>query len=253
MKSRAILPFVALVAYLGAQSENSAKTIGNLFPSLTVPPATGSIQLIACDSSGTCSANAGAEGGGEFQFPQRRPTQTITRGSNSATATINYKPSLFSSSISARLYGYPGSEDYVTFTYFFGFGYPPGVTGEIGAAVTANIQTSGNVSGGPSSLAQVRIFPQFQFNNTVFSDYACTATCPDGASLKGSFSDAKNLHFYENTIYVIQMTIGLSFTNSTAGRTLATASIDPIVTMDPQSASHFQLVLSPNLTPRRQQ
>jgi hypothetical protein len=250
MKSHAILPFVALVAYLGAQSENSAKTIGNPFPTFTVPPATGDFRLIACDSSGNCDGTSNE--GTQVQFPPNLATQTIKRSSNSAKGTINYNPSLFSSSISARLYGYPGSEDYVLFTYFFGFGYPPGVVGEIGAAVAANIQTSGNVSGGPSSLAQVRIFPQLQFNNTIFSDYACTATCPDGAPLKGSFSDAKNLHFYESTIYVIQMTIGLSFINSTAPRTLATASIDPIVTIDPQFASHFQLVLSPNLAPPRQ-
>jgi hypothetical protein len=249
MKSHAILPFVALVVYLGTQSEGSAKTIGNPFPSFTVPPATGSFRLIACDSSGNCSGTSNE--GIQVQFPPDLATQTINRGTNSAKGTINYNPSLFSSSVSARLGGYPGSVDYVLFTYFFGFGYPPGVTGEIGAAVTANIQTSGKVSGGPSSSAQVRIFPQFQFNNTIFSDYACTATCPDG-TLKGSFSDAKNLHFYENTIYVIQMTIGLSFSNSTAPRTLATASIDPIVTVDPRIASQFQLVVSPNLAPLRQ-
>jgi hypothetical protein len=250
MKIHTILPMVALVAYLGTQSESFAKTIGNPFPPFTVPPATGNFRFIACDSSGNCAGTSNE--GIQVQFPPNLATQTINRGSNSAKGTINYNPSLFSSSISARLYGYPASEDYVTFTYFFGFGYPPRVIGEIGPAVTANIQTSGKVSGGPSSLAQVRIFPQFQFSNTIFSDYACTATCPNGAPLKGSFSDAKNLHFYENTIYVIQMTIGLSFTNSTAPRTLATASIDPIVTIDPQFASHFQLVLSPNLAPQRQ-
>jgi len=156
MKGHAILPFVALVAYLGTQSEGSAKTIGNPFPSFTVPPATGSFRLIACDSSGNCSGTSNE--GIQVQFPPDLATQTIKRGTNSAKGTINYNPSLFSSSISARLDGYPGSVDYVLFTYFFGFGYPPGVTGEIGAAVTANIQTSGKVSGDRPAWPKVGFF-----------------------------------------------------------------------------------------------
>jgi hypothetical protein len=217
-------------------------------PSLTVPPASGNFVLEACDYSGTCAGTSNT--GIEVHFPPNLATQTIKRGSYAAKGTINYSASLFSSSISARVFGYPGSEAYVTFTYFFGFASPPHIV-QLGPPITANIQTSGKVSGGPSSLAQVRIFPQFQFNNTVFSDYACTATCPDGMPLKGSFSDAANLHFYENQIYVIQMEIALSFIDSTAGKTVAAASIDPIISMDPQSASRFQLVLSPNLAPLR--
>jgi hypothetical protein len=248
MYARAVLPLVAIVAYFGVQSENFAKPIGGLLSSaLPLPPATGSIQLTICDFAEiSCPFQST-----QVQFPPDQVTKKIVKGSNSAAATINYVSSLSpSSSISARLSGYPASEDYVIFTYFFGFTLPPGVTAGIGPPFTGKINTSGQVSGGPSSLAQVRIFPQFQFNSPIFSDYACTATC-SGLPLKGSFSDNKTLRFYAYTVYVLQMNIGLSFTNSTAGKTTATASIDPIITIDPQYASDFQLVLSPNLAPRR--
>jgi hypothetical protein len=240
MKPNLILPFIALAALLGAQSETSANTTGNPNPSFVLPEATGTIQVIACDFAENCQENQNTQ----VSFPPDQATQPVSIGSGNnagtASGTIDYQPSLSSSSISASVDAYPASTDFVIFTYFFGVDAP-----HFQGLYSATIKTSGSISGGPSSSETIAVYAQ-NHNTPIFSDYACTAVCPE-PSLQGSFSDTKDLlDLSVNTIYILQMTISISLSDSAAGKTQVTALIDTTITID---QSGLQLEVSPNLTP----
>jgi hypothetical protein len=83
----------------------------------------------------------------------------------------------------------------------------------------------------------------------LFSYTACTAPCADGLPPQGSFSASKRLFIAANTVYSVSMSIDLTVdgVNGQVGLGTAAGSVDPVITIDPDYASGFQLLLSRNV------
>ena len=249
MKPNFTLPFVVLTAWLVAQSEVSAGPVS--FPSaVVIPSARGSIDLTICDENQFyCKGGVNTP----ILFPPNQSSQTVKDGASSATGTMTSTPS---PSISASMYATASSTAELLFAYYFGFAVRPGLT-LIGAHITFAASGKASGSGDFTASASVQVQRAGARLGEMFSYYACTAPCADGLPAQSSFSASKNLQVYGNTLYSVVMTVDLTAdgVNGTTGAAKALGSIDPIITIDPQYASDFQLLLSPyvgNAAYRRQ-
>jgi hypothetical protein len=238
-----MLPFVALAAWLGVQPRVSAGPVGfPSTPSLTIPPARGSFDLTACDYNKQYCA-------GGVNTPvtfARGPTasQTVAAGASGAKAQMSLQPSpKASATLKATATGSTGN---VLLTYFFGVAARSGFTP---APITFSAKGSASAAGDSTALASVQVQTFGAPLGQLFSYTACTAPCADGLPPQGSFSASKRLFIAANTVYSVSMSIDLTVdgVNGQVGLGTAAGSVDPVITIDPDYASGFQLLLSRNV------
>jgi hypothetical protein len=254
MKPRFTLPFIALIAWLGAQPEASANPVS--FPSpLTILPAVGQIFLNVCDAvvegdTGNCAGG----GNSQIKFPPDTATATAASGMSSASASITYQPSsspsTVVSSMSADLdASKSGSTADLLLTYFFGVAVAPGLTlidAKINVTTSGMVSATPNTKNGTSSDISVQIERAGGPLGGLLSEYACTDPCPNGLPAKNSFSTSQNIPVSANVLYAVTLSIDLSVDGVAFASGFANAfgSIDPVITIDPTEANDFQLVVS---------
>jgi len=176
----------------------------------------------------------------------RGPTasQTVAAGASGAKAQMSLQPSpKASATLKATQTGSTGN---VLLTYFFGvaarFGFTP-------APITFSAKGSASAAGDSTALASVQVQTVGGPLGQLFSYTACTAPCADGLPPQGSFSASKRLFIAANTVYSVSMSIDLTVdgVNGQVGLGTAAGSVDPVITIDPDYASGFQLLLSRNV------
>ncbi len=249
MKRAAVLPS-ALVLALWAPSPGALAG--------PPPPATGSIEVIACPFGAlNCAVSSPA-----ISFPPELTTVTVsapTLGSATSVGAIQYQPAnpneTPDAEASAYVTAYPGSSVNLLFTSFFQFiPISPGASGVVSAPVNAaagvsegdNPSTHQPITGDPI-YASVKITDVSQATpTTVFSACAGIGTICSGSTIdENPFDIAENVNFIAGDTYAFQLQIAVSFDNSTGGDHYATASIDPYVAND--DPADFALLFSPNL------
>jgi hypothetical protein len=247
MKPSFTLTIVALLAWLGPQADASARNT-SFPPPLTIPPAHGSISLVACDMSedNICPAKNIS-----VQFPSRSPpSATVTNAASSATGMISNQPS--PPSISATINATAQSQAKVLFVYYFALTSKPGtILLNPHIAFTASGKTSG--TGDALAYVDVQVQQLGSPLGSLFSDYACIAPCLDSLPVKQTFSDSKELQVYGNTVYSVVLSVDLAVDGVTGmtGSAAASGSVDPIITIDPAYADDFQLLLSRSVSDLR--
>jgi hypothetical protein len=254
MKPRFTLPFIALIAWLGAQSEASAINVS--FPSpLSIPPAAGLILLGPCDAVVVAdTGNCGSGGNTQITFPPNTATATATSGASSSSGSITYQasssPSTVVSSMSAVLdASEAGSTAELLLTYFFGVAVRPGLTlldAKINVNTIGMASVTPNTNNGSSAYVSVQIQRDGSPLGSLLSEYACTAPCPNGLTAQNSFSTSQNIPVSANVLYSVSMSIALTVDGVAfaSGFAKALGSIDPVITIDPTEANDFQLVVS---------
>jgi hypothetical protein len=195
---------------------------------LTVPPATFSASLEVF----------GYGGGGSTPGPYsiNNYCDNFGCGSASAVMTSNVagEQTTSGSALSSRDVGANSSIDIVYYFYF------PGPVGG-----TAYYQWSG--SGGTSVFGAGAAFAHL-YKNGLSDGTACSSSIVDGCGAIGDFfSFDMTFSAPANTLQMVE--IQLSGSTQGFGGGPYTATIDPLITIDPSSAAEgYSLVLSPNVT-----
>jgi len=219
----------------------------------TIPPATGSIELLACNFAGNC-ANVNPP----ISFPPNPNSQTITQpggpGTDTATGSISFQTSTNPnqtpiSQIAAYVTGYPTSQANILFTSFFEFtplnGTTPGLAPALVTA-SAGVSEGQSVAQDPSS-ASVTITDESTMPHSIaFSACAGLGTsCVAFPINSNPFSVSQTINFVPGDLYAFQFQISISFDDTTGGDHHGFAFIDPFITNN--DPSDFQLLFSPNL------
>jgi hypothetical protein len=245
MKSSLSLPLISLAACLIAQPPASAGPVSpggvDLIPPLVIPPPSGTYDLTVCDQNKLyCS------GGTNTTVSFSRSTsssQTVTDGSSSATEHMNIQPQ---AKASATLKTTAGSTANVILVYFFGVSARDGATP---APITISASGNASTSGDSMASASVQVQQRGGQLGQLFSYTACTAPCFSNFPVQPSFNASKKIFIAPNTVYSVVMSIDLTVdgVNGQTGLGQASAAVDPIITVDPEYASGYRLVLSRNV------